>query len=241
VADCLRQSNSESLSETVTHPTQKEVSSVPVNIRVIESAPFGENSYVVWADSSAEAFVIDPGFEPDAIVEVLRNEKLTLTAIVCTHGHVDHIAGNADLKKAYPDAPILIGRGDANMLTDPRANLSANWGFHIVSPPADRLLDDGERLTVAGIELEVREIPGHSPGHVVFVIHGDKLVLGGDVLFAGGVGRTDFPGGSFKVLKAGIEAKLWPLPDDTKVFPGHGPVTTVGEEKRTNPFVGLNS
>ncbi|MEO2089278.1 MAG: MBL fold metallo-hydrolase [Gemmataceae bacterium] len=214
-----------------------------VHVRVVESAPFAENSYVVWADGRSEAFVIDPGFDPDAIVEVLTEEKLTLAAIVCTHGHVDHIAGNADLKAAYPDAPIVIGRGDAVMLTDPRANLSGNWGFHIVSPPADRLVGDGERLTVAGIELEVRTIPGHSPGHVVFVIHGatPPLVLGGDVLFAGSVGRTDFPGGSFLQLKAGIEAKLWPLPDDTKVFPGHGPVTTVGEEKRTNPFVGAGA
>lgn len=211
-----------------------------VNVRVVESAPFAENSYVVWADGRPEAFVIDPGFDPDAIVEVLNEQKLTLAAIVCTHGHVDHIAGNADLKAAYPDAAIVIGRGDAVMLTDARANLSGSWGFNIVSPPADRLVDDGERLTVAGIELEVRAIPGHSPGHVVFVIHASDppLVLGGDVLFAGSVGRTDFPGGSFPQLKAGIEAKLWPLPDDTKVFPGHGPVTTVGEEKRTNPFVG---
>lgn len=213
---------------------------MPLNIRAIESAPFGENSYLVWADGRTDAFVIDPGFEPDAITDLLAREKLSLGAIVCTHGHVDHIAGNADLKRAYPDAPILIGRGDAGMLTDPAANLSGNWGFHIVSPPADRLLDDGERLTVAGVELEVREIPGHSPGHVVFVIHAENppVVLGGDVLFAGSVGRTDFPGGSFPTLKAGIEAKLWPLPDDAKVFPGHGPVTTIGEEKRTNPFVG---
>lgn len=211
-----------------------------VNVRVVESAPFAENSYVVWADGGSEAFVIDPGFDPDAIVEVLTEEQLILAAIVCTHGHVDHIAGNAVLKAAYPAAPIVIGRGDAVMLTDPRANLSGNWGFNIVSPPADRLVDNGERLTVAGIELEVREIPGHSPGHVVFVIHAadPPLVLGGDVLFAGSVGRTDFPGGSFPQLKAGIEKKLWPLPDDTKMFPGHGPSTTIGEEKRTNPFVG---
>ena len=211
-----------------------------VNVRVVESAPFGENSYVVWAHGLSEAFVIDPGFDPEAIENVLLQEKLTLAAIVCTHGHVDHIAGNADLKKAHPDATILIGRGDAIMLTDAQANLSANWGFQIVSPPADRLLEDGERVLVAGIELEVRKIPGHSPGHVVYLIHSETppLVLGGDVLFAGSVGRTDFPGGSFKVLKAGIEAKLWPLPDDTKVYPGHGPVTSIGEEKRSNPFVG---
>jgi hydroxyacylglutathione hydrolase len=208
----------------------------------VESQPFAENSYVVWVEGGSEAFVIDPGFEPDAIMDVLEANRLTLAAVVCTHGHVDHIAGNADLKQRFPDAPILIGRGDAAMLTDPALNLSGNWGFSVVSPPADRLLDDGERVTVAGIEMEVREIPGHSPGHVVFVLHGETppLVLGGDVLFNGSVGRTDFPGGSFDTLKAGIHARLFTLPDGTKVFPGHGPPTTVGAEKRTNPFVGVN-
>ncbi len=211
-----------------------------VNLRVVESEPFAENSYVVWADGGREAFVIDPGFEPDAILDVLRREKLTLAAIVCTHGHVDHIAGNRALKAAFPDAPLLIGRGDAPMLADPDLNRSRPYGFDVTSPPADRLVDDGERLTVAGIELEVREIPGHSPGHVVFVIHdaAPKVVLGGDVLFAGSVGRTDFPGGSFPQLRDGIRAKLWTLPEDTAVFPGHGPPTTIGEEMRSNPFVG---
>jgi glyoxylase-like metal-dependent hydrolase (beta-lactamase superfamily II) len=126
------------------------------------------------------------------------------------------------------------------MLTDATLNLSAAFGVPVTSPPADRLVADGEALTMAGIPLEVFEIPGHSPGHVVYVIRGadPMIVLGGDVLFAGSVGRTDFPGGSFEQLAAGIRAKLWPLPDGTKVFPGHGPPTTVGEEKRTNPFVG---
>jgi len=212
-----------------------------LRVECVESAPFAENSYVVWTLGAAEGFVIDPGFDPDAVVEVLERNRLTLAAIVCTHGHVDHIAGNADLKQQFPAAPILIGRGDAAMLTDARLNLSGNWGFDITSPPADRLLGDGERITVAGIEMEVREIPGHSPGHVVFVLHGEypPVVFGGDVLFAGSVGRTDFPGGSFEQLKRGIHAKLFPLPDGTKVFPGHGPPTTAGEEKRTNPFVGL--
>lgn len=213
---------------------------MPIQIHTIESEPFAENSYVVWRDGGTEAFVVDPGFDPDAILDFLRGRQLALAAVVNTHGHVDHVAGNAALKRAFLTAPIVIGPGDAPMLTDAALNLSAAFGMPVTSPPADRLVKEGDKLTVAGIELEVFDIPGHSPGHVVYLIRETKpfTVLGGDVLFRGSVGRTDFPGGSFETLKAGIERVLWPLPPDTVVYPGHGPVTTVGHEKQTNPFVG---
>ena len=212
---------------------------MPIQILTIESQPFAENSYLVWRKGSAAAFVIDPGFEPDLIREALSDRGLTLAAIICTHGHVDHIAGNADLKHAYPDAPIYIGTRDAKFLTDPEVNMSAAYGLPVVSPPADKLVNEGDKLTIAGIELEVFDVPGHSPGHVVYLVREMKpqMVLGGDVLFRGSVGRTDFPGGSMELLKAGIKRVLWPLPPDTVVYPGHGPVTTIGHEKKTNPYV----
>jgi hydroxyacylglutathione hydrolase len=210
-----------------------------MQILTIESQPFAENSYLLWRDGSSEALVIDPGFEPELIEEALSERDLNLVAIVCTHGHVDHIAGNAALKRDRPQIPIVIGVRDAPMLTDANKNMSAAFGFEVLSPPADRTVAEGDTLTLAGIELEVFEVPGHSPGHVVYVIRGASgtTVLGGDVLFRGSVGRTDFPGGSFEQLKAGIRRVLWPLPDGTVVYPGHGPVTTVGHEKRTNPYV----
>ena len=213
-----------------------------LRIRTIVSRPFDENTYVVGRTDRADVLVVDPGFEPNLILDYLRDEGLTVAAILNTHGHVDHIAGNAAVRRAHPGVPIIIGKGDAAMLTDADLNLSAPYGLPITSPPADRTLAEGDRLELAGLEFEVFEIPGHSPGHVVFLLR-DKpfVVIGGDVLFRGSVGRTDLLGGSFEQLRDGIQKKLWPLPDDTVVYPGHGPVTTIGHEKRTNPFVGPRS
>jgi len=211
-----------------------------LKIHPVVSMPFSENSYVVWQDGRTDAVVVDPGLEPELILEFLDSKGLTLKAILNTHGHADHIAGNEAMKKASPDAPLMIGRGDAIMLSDPAANLSLSYGFSITSPPADRLLDEGEIVSIAGIDFEVVDIPGHSPGHVVFIVRESPIqVLGGDVLFRGSIGRTDLPGGSFEQLASGIRKKLYTLPDNTVVHSGHGPHTTTGVEKRTNPFVSV--
>lgn len=211
-----------------------------VTVHAIESDPLGQNAYLVWADGEADAVVIDPGYEPEKILNFLNQSGLGLAAILLTHGHMDHIAGVPALREVYPAVPIVIGTGDAPMLTDPLLNLSLPLlGVEVVSPPADRTVDDGQTIRYAGLEYEVRHIPGHSPGHVVYVVHTSDpvVVLGGDVLFAGSIGRTDFPGGSERQLLAGIRAKLWCLPDTARVFPGHGPTTTIGQEKRFNPFL----
>ena len=209
-----------------------------MQLHTIVSMPFAENTYIVWQSGSSEAVVIDPGFDPEPVLEKLADEALTVRLILNTHGHVDHIAGNADLKAAFPDAPLVIGAGDAEMLTNPMLNLSGLSGVDIRSPRADRLVREGEMIEAAGFRFEVFDIPGHSPGHVVYLVREDPpVVFGGDVLFRGSIGRTDFPGGDLEQLLAGIRAKLWPLPDDTIVYSGHGPVTTVGHEKRLNPFL----
>jgi glyoxylase-like metal-dependent hydrolase (beta-lactamase superfamily II) len=209
-----------------------------LQIHTIVSLPFEENTYVVWQPPGTDALVIDPGLQPDLILDFLREQGLTVAAILNTHGHADHIGGNADMKAAFPEAPLMIGQGDAVMLTDADANLSAPFGMPITSPAADRLLREGDVVEEAGIRLEVLEIPGHSAGHIVLVYRGQPcLVFGGDVLFRGSVGRTDFPGGSSQRLFDGIRGKLFTLPPDTVVYSGHGPVTTVAHERRTNPFV----
>jgi hydroxyacylglutathione hydrolase len=213
---------------------------VRIQLQTIVSQPFAENSYVLWRDGESAAVVIDPGFEPEVILEFLADAGLTLAAIVNTHGHVDHIAGNRAMKEAFPAAPIVIGQGDADMLVDPELNMSAAFGIPVTSPPRDRAVGDGEELTLAGIPMTCWELPGHSPGHVVYFIRetAPPMLLGGDVLFRGSVGRTEFPGGSFEQLADGVRRKLWVLPPETVVYPGHGPVTTIGHEMRTNQFVG---
>jgi hydroxyacylglutathione hydrolase len=211
-------------------------------IEVVESAPFAENAYIVWRAGGSEALVVDPSFDTDSVLGLLDREGLNLAAILNTHGHADHIAGNGAIKEIFPQAPLIIGENDASLLNDPQANLSAQFGMSLVSPAADRTVAHGETLELAGFSFHVREIPGHSPGSVVFYCRdaNPAFVLGGDVLFAGSVGRTDLAYGDGPLLLAGIRSKLFDLPDETRVFPGHGPPTTIGRERLTNPFVGEN-
>lgn len=212
---------------------------MPLNMSTIVSMPFEENTYVVGLPGREDVLVIDPGLEPQLILEFLRNEDRTVAAILNTHGHADHIGGNALMKQTYPKAPLIIGAAEAHLLTDANANLSAPFGMPIVSPPADSLVREGDVVEMAGIRLEVLDVPGHSPGHVVFVWRDTPcVVFGGDVLFRGSIGRYDLPNGDGPLLLKGIREKLFALPADTVVYPGHGPVTTIGHERRTNPYVG---
>jgi glyoxylase-like metal-dependent hydrolase (beta-lactamase superfamily II) len=219
------------------------VSEPQLKVATVVSYPFEENTYIAHLAGRKDCLVFDPGLEPDKIFEVLDRDGLEPAALMITHGHGDHIGGIADLKDRWPDCPIVIGTNEANKLTDARLNLTAQFGMPVVAPPADVLLNEGDVYEAAGMKLEVREIPGHSTGHVVYVFKDLQpyTVFGGDVLFAGSVGRCDLPQGSFAKLAEGIQKKLFTLPDDTVVLSGHGPPTTTGREKIYNPFVGRAS
>jgi glyoxylase-like metal-dependent hydrolase (beta-lactamase superfamily II) len=211
-----------------------------IDITTVVSSPFEENSYIFRISSENACLIVDPGLEPEKIIVKMDKMEVAPVAILVTHGHSDHIAGNGALKQRWPHCPIVVGRAEAPKLTDPDLNLSSAFGVPMASPAADVLVDDGDIYEAGGIRLKVLSIPGHSLGHVVYQIEGcdPAIVFVGDVIFRGSVGRTDFPDGDFQQLYQGIRDKLFTLSDETLLYPGHGSETTVGHEKKTNPFVG---
>jgi glyoxylase-like metal-dependent hydrolase (beta-lactamase superfamily II) len=192
------------------------------------------NCIILGCEETHEAVVIDPGDEHEKILETLSDTELTVKFLINTHGHFDHVGANRSMKQAT-GAPILIHALDAPMLGH-LASAAASFGLRSEnSPPPDRTIDDGDIITFGNISLKVIHTPGHSPGGIC--LHTDGVLFVGDTLFSGSIGRTDLPGGNFQTLKESIQKKLFPLGDDIQVFTGHGPSTTLGREKRHNPFV----
>jgi glyoxylase-like metal-dependent hydrolase (beta-lactamase superfamily II) len=196
------------------------------------------NCYVLRATEDAgECLIIDAGLGAEELIAFLGKHEINPLAVVLTHGHIDHIAGIAALRENYPEIEVLIHELDAGMLIEPAANLSAMMGWPFTTPPAEALLKDGSVIERAGIELEVLHVPGHSPGGICLYSSQDAVVFTDDALFADSIGRTDFPGGSMSQLLDCIRKRLWALPDETVVYPGHGPSSTIAREKAHNPFL----
>jgi hydroxyacylglutathione hydrolase len=199
---------------------------------------FENNCYIAASsDKASDCLIIDTGLDIQPLLKFLECGKLTPIAVILTHGHIDHIAGVETLRKKFPSILIYIHKLDAEMLTNKTSNLSLMAGNPFTARKADYFLDEGDIIEKAGVRLCVIHTPGHTPGGICLYAEKDNIIFVGDTLFAGSVGRTDFPGSSTRQLIEGITKKLLTLPEDTIVYPGHGPETTIGREKADNPFL----
>lgn len=206
-----------------------------VALEAFRCGPMDNGVYVVYDEARSTAAIVDPSFDSDPAWDFVIQHGFRLEAIINTHGHFDHMAGNADWHARVPEAQLYLHRDDTPLLVAAPTS-AARWGLSVrPSPPPDRFFVEGEAVTFAGEEWQVLHVPGHSPGSIC--LYRPPVLIGGDVLFRGSIGRTDLPGGNHALLLSGIRAKLLTLPDETTVYPGHGPLTTIGEERRSNPFL----
>ncbi len=211
--------------------------SPPLKASVIPVTPFVQNCTLLWCVETGAAAAVDPGGDVDKIKEVIAKAGVRLEKVLLTHGHLDHAGGAAELAQAY-SVPIEGPHEGDRFWLESMGQQARMFGCAPVKTcTPDRWLVGGDQVTLGTLVLDVRHCPGHTPGHVVFVHQPSRLALVGDVLFAGSIGRTDFPGGDYDTLIRSIREQLWPLGDDVAFIPGHGPMSTFGDERRTNPFV----
>lgn len=195
------------------------------------------NCYVLRSSQAAgDCLVIDPGLDAEPLIEFLQEHRLNPVAVILTHGHIDHIAGVEAIREQFPAVKVFIHELDAEMLTEPLTNLSAMMGMAFRTDAQDEALKEGDVVEQAGLKFLVLHTPGHTPGGICLYSEDDGVAFVGDTLFADSIGRTDFPGGSMSQLLNGVKEKLFTLPGETQVYPGHGPVTTIEHEKAHNPF-----
>jgi glyoxylase-like metal-dependent hydrolase (beta-lactamase superfamily II) len=205
-------------------------------VKMLVVGPFASNCYVVGSSSTKDGIIIDPGAEAERILKTVQQTGLSISLIVATHAHMDHVDALQAVKERT-NAQFALHEAEKELLSGGGMRVVQSLGLspYQSTPEPDRLLKDGDRIDVGDLHFEVLHTPGHSPGGICLSGHG--VVFSGDALFNFGIGRTDFPGGSYERLMKGIHEKLMVLPDDTIVYPGHGPATTIGDERRGNPFL----
>ncbi|MDL2280244.1 MBL fold metallo-hydrolase [Selenomonadales bacterium OttesenSCG-928-I06] len=202
----------------------------------VEIGFYSTNCYILYCAETLKAAIIDPAGQEKGLLELIEEKNLDVKYIINTHGHVDHIGANGAIKQAK-DALILIHEEDAPMLTSYDKNLSIFVGKGVLGGVADKLINDGDIIEFGNVKLNVIHTPGHTKGGICLYNEKEKTLFSGDTLFAESIGRTDFPGGSYKTIIKSIKEKLFILPDETVVYPGHGEMTTIKHEKQYNPFV----
>jgi glyoxylase-like metal-dependent hydrolase (beta-lactamase superfamily II) len=208
-----------------------------VKVAIVPVTPFQQNCSILVDEETGKAAVVDPGGDLDRIMHALGETGATLERILITHGHLDHCSGAGPLRRRT-GVPIEGPQREDRFWIEQLAAATAGYGLPLAEPfEPDRWLEDGDRVSVGGCELEVRHCPGHTPGHVIFYSAAERFAIVGDVLFAGSIGRTDFPRGDHAALIRSITTRLWPLGDDVTFIPGHGPLSTFGEQREVNPFV----
>ena len=211
---------------------------MPFQHRTLPCTAFQQNCSLVWDDSTKQAALIDPGGDIEMLLGAVKQLGLTLEQIWLTHAHIDHAGATRTLARTL-GLPIIGPHEGDQFWIDALPQQSAMFGFPRAEPfTPTRWLHDGDTVRIGHCELQVRHCPGHTPGHVVFYEPETKHAFVGDVLFAGSIGRTDFPQGDFDTLVNSITSRLWPLGDDVRFTPGHGPQSSFGQERRSNPFVG---
>lgn len=197
---------------------------------------FQENCYIVGDESSGEGALIDPGDEAARIALAVEQTPLEIGSIILTHSHIDHVGAIVELAEEYSCPVLLHAEAEEMLRAVPQQAAMMGVKFGKV-PSVDRYIGSAETLEVGGVRLRSLYTPGHAPGHLAFYVESERLVISGDAVFAGSVGRVDLPGGSMEVLMKSIREEILTLPDETRLYPGHGPATTVGEERVSNPFL----
>jgi len=209
-------------------------------IQVFALSDFQTNCMILTQgtpEPGKHCWIIDCGYEPGVLLDAIEEQGLIPEKIILTHAHADHIAGLFEARSRFPDVPILMHRAEESWMNEPMLNLSAMLGLAVTAPPPAAFLNEGDVISLGDLEFRIAHTPGHSPGGISLINELDKIAFVGDTLFSGSIGRSDFPGSSFKELEHSIRSQLYILDPETVCYPGHGPSTTIGREMVSNPFV----